>query len=357
MSTTSAVAPGADLASVEVDPVTDPRWAQLVERAPGALAFHHPAWMRLLGAQYGYAFDACCLVAPDGRLVAGLPVAEIRSRVTGARLVALPFSDLCPPLVAADAPRESGRELVGALDAMRRRRGLALEVRGGGTVLDEGTAVSRFHHHVLTLEPDLRAVERRFRKPQALRGVRRARREGLVVERRTDASALAEFYTLHLATRHRLGMPTQPRRFVLRFSELFAAGLGFVLLVRRDDRALAGAVFLAHRGVLTYKYGASDAASLALRPNNLLFWEAIRWGVETGMHSLDFGRTDWGHDSLRAFKHSWGADESELHYHRLGGAGRAAHGGRATRALGTVIRRGPPVVSRLTGEILYRHAG
>jgi hypothetical protein len=120
---------------------------------------------------------------------------------------------------------------------------------------------------------------------------------------------------------------------------------------------LAAAVFFTHRGVLSYKYGASDAAALALRPNNLLFWEAIRWGVETGMHSLDFGRTDWGHESLRAFKLGWGADERELRYHRLGGAGRADHGGRATRALGAVIRRSPPVVSRLTGEILYRHAG
>jgi CelD/BcsL family acetyltransferase involved in cellulose biosynthesis len=120
--------------------------------------------------------------------------------------------------------------------------------------------------------------------------------------------------------------------------------------------AVAAAVFLACGRSLTYKYGASDARFLNMRPNNLLYMEAIRWGCENGMRVLDLGRTDWGHDSLRAFKLGWGADERELHYHRLG-SGRADHGGRATRALGAVIQRGPPVVSRLTGEILYRHAG
>jgi hypothetical protein len=119
---------------------------------------------------------------------------------------------------------------------------------------------------------------------------------------------------------------------------------------------VAAAVFLTHRGLLTYKYGASDPGALALRPNNLLFWEAIRWGGEAGMHALDLGRTDWGHDSLRAFKLAWGADESELRYHRLGGGRRPVHGGGSLRALGAVLRRSPPIVSRVAGEILYRHA-
>jgi hypothetical protein len=187
--------------------------------------------------------------------------------------------------------------------------------------------------------------------------VRRARREGLVVQRRTDPAALAAFYDMHLATRRRLGLPTQPRRFVLRFVDVLSAGLGFVLLVRQGERPLAAAVFLTHRGVLTYKYGASDPSSLSLRPNNLLLREAIRCGAEHGMHALDLGRTGLGHESLRAFTLARGAKEGELHDHHLGGAPRAEHAGAAARALGTVLRRSSPTVSRLAGEILYRHVG
>lgn len=344
------------LATVTVDPVADPRWGRLVDRAPEASVFHHPAWLRLLRAQYRYELSACCVAAPDGRLVAGLPVAAVNSRITGRRLVALPFSDVCPPLLDGAAPPRAAAALAGALDALRRERGVALEVRGAGGVLDDAQPGARFHHHRVALEPDVAAVQRRFRKSQVLRGVRRAQREGLTAERRTDPAALAAFYRLHVATRARLGVPTQPRRFIMTFADLFAEGLGFVLLVGRDGRPYAAAVFLTFGGVLTYKYGASDARHLAARPNNLLFMEAIRWGCEQGMTSLDLGRTDWGHESLRAFKLAWGAEEETLRYRHLGTEPPPA-GGALERRLGAVLRRSPPLASRLVGEVLYRHAG
>jgi CelD/BcsL family acetyltransferase involved in cellulose biosynthesis len=340
-----------------VDPLADPRWRELVARAPGGSVFHHPGWLRLLRDSYRYELSACCVAARDGELLAGLPLATVSSRLTGSRLVALPFSDLCPPLLAADVPADTSRALDEALGDLQRSRGLPLEVRAGGEILPRASPGERFHHHVLALEPDVQAVQQRFAKPQALRGARRALREGLRAEVRTDSGALAGFYRLHVATRHRLGVPTQPRRFILGLEQLFEEGLGFVLLVWRGERAVAAAVFLTFRDVLTYKYGASDPRSLAARPNNLLFMEAIRWGCENGFRSLDFGRTDRGQEGLRAFKLSWGPDERELCYWHLGGSVPRGRDARVESLLAAVIRRTPPVASRLIGEVLYRHAG
>lgn len=342
---------------VELDPVGDSRWLQLLSRAPEASIFHHPAWLRLLQATYGYELRACCLGGPDGMLLGGLPVATVSSRITGSRLVALPFSDLCPPLVASGAPHGAAAALARALEAFGQLRRLPLEVRGTGQVLPVAPSGERFHHHVLTLEADAEAVQRRFAKAQAMRGVRRARREGLRAELRTDRHALAGFYRLHVATRRRLGVPTQPRRFILGLAELFDQGLGFVLCVRGGDRLMAAAVFLTSHDVLTYKYGASDARFLAARPNNLLFMEAIRWGCDHEFRSLDFGRTHWGQEGLRAFKLAWGSEERELRYRYLGGPLPRARDARVASTLAAVIRRSPPVASRLIGEVLYRHAG
>ncbi len=341
---------------VELDPLADPRWAELVARAPAAVVFHHPGWLRLLHTQYGHPFVACCVCGPDGRLVAGLPVADVRTLLGGRRLVAVPFSDLCPPLLAAGAPPAAAPALAAALEALRRRRGVALEVYGTGAVLADAAPGPRFHHHVLALEPDVGAVVRGFRKSMVARGVRRAVREGLTAERRTDEAALAAFYRLHMSTRARLGVATQPRSFILRFRDLFAAGLGFVMLVRDGRRPVAAAVFLTHRGVLTYKYGASDAGALRRRPNNLLFMEAIRWGCENEMRALDFGRTDWDHRSLRDFKLAWGPEEHELRYRRLGDRARRRAPAAVNHALAPLVRRSP-LASRLAGEVLYRHAG
>lgn len=339
------------------NPLADPRWADLVARSHAGSAFHDPAWLRLLSGHYGYAMTACCVAAPDGSLVAGLPVARVESRLTGRRLVALPFSDHCPPLVRAGASPDAARALANGLDALRRHHGMPLEIRGTGEVLSGAPAGERFLRHVVALGPDFAAVERAIARPQIRRGIRRAQREGLTTQVRTDEAGLALFYRLHVATRRRLGVPTQPRRFILRFAELFAAGKGFVLVVRAGGRPAAAAVFLTHRDVMTYKYGASDERLLAARPNNLLFSEAMRWGCDHGMRILDLGRTHPDHATLRRFKLAWGAEEEEIWYRHLGAGG--GHDGRhrGERVLASVIRHGPPAASRVVGELLYRHAG
>jgi CelD/BcsL family acetyltransferase involved in cellulose biosynthesis len=122
-------------------------------------------------------------------------------------------------------------------------------------------------------------------------------------------------------------------------------------------RPIAAAVFLVFNGTLTYKYGASDARFLDRRPNNLLFMEAIRWGCEHGLHTFDLGRTDVGHDSLRAFKLMWGAEEHLLQYTQLGGQDVARRSLELPEAMRLLIRRAPPILSRGLGELLYRHVG
>jgi CelD/BcsL family acetyltransferase involved in cellulose biosynthesis len=345
-------------ASQLVDPIADKRWEAFLARAPRANAFHHPAWLELLNRSYGYPINALCLLDEAGEIRAGLPMALVGGGLRRPRLASLPFSDECVPLVAPADDAAATVELTEALDALRRELGLALEVRGPLAATASPQVVDRYHQHDIALETDVDAVVQRFRRrSQLLRGVRRAEREGLTVERRTDVGALADFYRLHLATRHRQGVPTQPRSFILRFADLFERGLGFVLVVRDGERPIAAAVFLAFNGALIYKYGASDASALGKRPNNLLFLEAIRWGCEAGMHTLDLGRTDIGHESLREFKLSWGAEERTLEYHQLADRQRETQGTGVAHRVAPLIRRSPPVVGRLVGAALYRYAG
>jgi CelD/BcsL family acetyltransferase involved in cellulose biosynthesis len=332
-----------------LDPRTDDRWEEFVRRAAGATMFHHPAWLALLSARYRYDFTASCLVDDDGRVVAGLPWARIESRLTGRRLVALPFSDACRPLV--DGAAED--ELANAVGEHRRAAGLGLEVRWRMDAL--GETVHRYWRHTLQLEPDADAVARRASNG-IRRGVAKAQREGLTFERRTDAAALDAFYRLHLRTRRHQGVPTQPKRFVDGLGPLFERGHGFVALVSDGGCPIAAAVFLQLRDHLIYKYGASDRSALPHRPNNLLFAEVIRWACEAGARELDFGRTDLEHEGLRQFKRGWGAEELPLHHTYSGMETPSGDGARAQRLLAPVIRHSPPGVGRLFGA-LYRHFG
>ena len=334
-----------------LDPLADERWGDFLGRVDGATLFHHPAWLRLLKDHYRYEFRACCVCEDDGRVVAGLPWARIESRITGRRLVALPFTDACPPLYE----RDLGGQLAAGLEEQRLAAGLGLEVRAQLDALD-GESPHRYWQHVLALESDADAVERRA-KSSIRRGAGKARREGLSVERRTDPEALDAFYRLHLATRRHQGVPTQSKRFIDGLRGIFEGGHGFVSMVNDSGSPIAAAVFLHFRDHLIYKYGASDRSALARRPNNLLFADVIRWACENGFSKLDFGRTDLDNEGLRGFKRGWGAEELALHYTYVGIAAPDDGHSLPERLLTPVIRHSPTVVGRAIGAAFYRHFG
>jgi CelD/BcsL family acetyltransferase involved in cellulose biosynthesis len=342
---------------VRLDPLNDARWLAFVERTPGASVFHHPAWLDLVGTRYRYAMSALCVLGEDGEIAAGMPLARVSSRLTGRRLVALPFSDVCPPACAGGAGDRAALALSRALAAERVRTGLDVELRWRMDDVPGAHVVDRFLTHRLALEPDADAVLARASKSQVRRAIAKARRAGVVAAPATDRAALAQFYALHERTRRRQAVPVQPRNFIMRFEALFARGLGYVMISRHEGRAIAAAVFLSHGGTLTYKYGASDERFLHLRPNHVLFAEAIRHGCEAGMRELDFGRTDPGNEGLARFKRSWGAEDEQLAYTYVGERPSTNGHGRGERIVAEAIRRGPPATGRVIGTALYRHVG
>jgi CelD/BcsL family acetyltransferase involved in cellulose biosynthesis len=323
----------------------DPRWTALVDAAPEALPFHHPSWAGLLGECYGDRPFA--LVGPHG----GAPVLEVR-RLGRRRWISLPFTDECPPLRSRDGDAAA---LTAGLDAARDLAGIArLEVRAR---LPQSRAHLRAGvRHELALGPDGDAVFARFHKSQVLRNIRRAEREGVLVRRAESANdLLGDFYRLHLATRHRLGVPIQPRRFFrLLWERMIEPGRGFVLLAEAGGETVAGAVFLTSPSAVVYKFGASDARAWPLRPNHALFATAIRSSCEAGHSRFLFGRTDLEDEGLRAFKRGWDGVEEPLEYSVVGAPPAAARsGGGLSRG---VIRRSPPWVCRAVGELLYGYA-
>jgi CelD/BcsL family acetyltransferase involved in cellulose biosynthesis len=343
--------------TLQLDPLTDSRWQGFIEGARGASVFHHPAWLALVGNRYRYVMTALCVVGDDGAIVAGIPLARVSSRLTGKRLVAVPFSDVCPPAYAPGSGEEAVAALSQALADAHSGTGMDVEVRWRMEDVPGAYVVENFLIHHLALEPDADAVLARASKSQVRRAIAKAGREGVVATAATDRAALAEFYALHEQTRRRQEVPVQPRDFILRFEELFARGLGFVMISRHEGRPIAAAVFLTYGGTLTYKYGASDEAFLNLRPNHVLFAEAIRRGCASGLRELDFGRTDPENEGLARFKRSWGSEERRLAYTFVADRPPKNGHGRAERIVAEAIRRGPPATGRVIGTALYRHVG
>lgn len=337
-----------------VDPTAEPAWDRWVAGHPLAGPFHGSAWARVLVRTYGHQ-PLYVLLHRAGRPAALLPVMEVDSPLTGRRGVCLPFADLCAPLVFG---RPDPRMMLDVLVRLGHERGWShLEVRGAAGLPSEAPPSVSFFAHELDLSPGPERVWSGF-DSSVRRAVRKAEREQVSVEVRTDGEAVSAFCQLHARSRRRHGLPPQPRRFfdAIR-EEMFDSGLGSVVLASREGAPVAAAVFLQAGPRAVYKFGASDERDQASRANNLAMWKGLQWLMSRGVTSLHFGRTSCSQEGLRRYKRGWGASESTLHYHKLAlpsttwvrDRDRAA--GLHTR----VFSHLPLSLNRLLGAALYPH--
>ena len=344
----------------ELNPLRDSRWADFIDRHPRASVFHTPGWLEALHRTYGYKPIAVTTTPPHGaELTNGIVFCDVRSWLTGRRLVSLPFSDHCDPLI--DDTTQLG-EMCAYLERERHRSGWRyIELRPQSMSIAEApdfADLEQSYSHVVDLRPDLDALFHSFHKSSIQRKIRRAEREMLQYEEGRGDTLLREFYGLLLLTRRRHHVPPQP----FAWFENLAASLGPAMkirIARRGERPIAGLVTLCHRNTMLYKYGASDAAFHCLGSMQFLFWRTIQDARAQGCVTLDMGRCDLNHSGLLTFKDRWGATRSPVTYWRSPASCststrlRRYIDSRARRALGGA----PDAICVAAGRLLYRHVG
>src|SRR2546427_4587933 len=195
-----------------IDPLLDPRWAELAERHPRASVFHTPGWLEALRRTYGYEPVAYTTTPLGTELTNGVVLCRVYSRITGRRLVSLPFSDHCEPLVERSEDLEG---LLRALELDCRREGwnyVEIRPRTACAFPPAWLAPARaFYFHTVDLSPDLALIFRRFHKNCTQRKIQRAEREGLTYEEGRSDALLESFCHLLLRTRRRQQLPPHPR--------------------------------------------------------------------------------------------------------------------------------------------------
>lgn len=336
-----------------VDPIDDPAWDQLAQRSPEASPFHSPAWAAVLRDTYG--FQPRYLVAFENSMpIAGIPLFRV-----GRRLVGLPFSDFCPPLSLAGP---AGAEL---LEAAKRQvdgvAGAVLEIRGDATLGLSSASFQqgeRFIRHVIPLTLGVDEIERRMHD-SARRAIRKARREGITVRASTSLDDMKLFYRLNVMTRRKHRLIPQPWSFFRNIQlHHMAAGRGWLLLANHGGRTIAGDLLLSYKDKLVYKFNASDPRFLGLRPNNLLLFTAIEFGVERGFSEFDLGRCEEDNEGLRRFKLLWASQELPLIYYyypvRAPALSTSGWNRLARRLLPTFVRIAPSWALEKAGSLLYR---
>ena len=341
-----------------INPLHDRRWTEFIERHPSSSIFHTRGWLEALRRTYGFEPAAVTTSPPQKDLTNAIVLCRVRSWMIGRRLVSLPFSDHCAPLV------DSPKELQFILEHLRRVRQdehwKYVELRPSADVFGDVPATALFDRsqsfwlHQLDLRPPLAEIYAGFHKDCIQRKIRRAERDGLLYEEGRSERLLQSFYVLQLQTRRRQKLPPQPFAW---FKNL-AASLGETMKIRLASLGItpvAAILTLRHKNQMVYKYGCSNDSYSQHGGTQLVFWRAIQEAKSTDCVSLDMGRSDFHNPGLTTFKDRWGAVKGVMTYLRCPPISPSRDTVPNIPFAGLILFRLPDALLRLVGSLLYRH--
>lgn len=336
-----------------IDPLKESEWENSLEKCGNPSVFHGTAWARVLVETYGYHPRYLIINGPTPFI---FPWMEVKSWLTGHRLIALPFTDMCS---TGRMPAVYFRQAI--QDIIQRCRSTNCrywEFRGGGDLVPEISPSTVFLSHQLKLDKHDEITFARFSSTTRT-AIRKGESSGVQVEITREFGAVETFYQLLCRTRKRHGIPPQPFSFFCNLHRSFLRpGCGEVALARVNGEPAAGIIFLRRAGQVIYKYAASDERLQQYRASNLVLWRAIQHYIRCGALYLDFGRTSLHNHGLQRFKLAWGTEERRIGYLRYKLAARtfATVDDPASTWHTRVIRKLPTLVGQFLGHFLYRHA-
>jgi CelD/BcsL family acetyltransferase involved in cellulose biosynthesis len=310
-----------------------------------------------LRAAYGYEPVVVTTDSSGARLMNGLVFCRIDSWLTGSRLVSLPFSDHCEPLI--DHSDELDEMLLYMSRDVDEKMRKYIEIRPTSCAPSSRAGMSmgiRYLFHRLDLHPSAEELFRKFHKDCVQRKIRRAEREKLQYEEGTSEELLQKFYRLLVMTRRRQYLPPQPIHW---FRGLIAA-FGNKLKIRvasKDGTPVASILTLSHRKTLIYKYGCSNATFNRLGGTALLLWRAIQEAKDHGFEEFEMGRSSIDNSGLIAYKERWGATRTAICYWSYPTEPAGLSSVWRDRLAKHMVSICPDIALETVGKLLYKHIG
>lgn len=339
-----------------INPTQDPIWQQLVTQHASTV-FHSPAWIRVLQETYPFHIGAYVLLNEANEPVAGIPFATIDDMMDS-RIACLPFSDFCDPLVRhpddwyclADKLLHNGSRI--NLRCLHNQSPLTDQ---------RFKQVGKAKWHCVDLQEDEDMLWQGL-QGSARRAIKKAKRSGVSVRISQDKDDLRAFFELHLRVRkYKYRLLAQPYQFFENiWNQFLAPGQGTLILAIHEEQIIGGVLFLEWQNGLYYKFNASNPDKIALRPNDLIVWEGIRYGRERKLHFLDFGLSDWDQEGLLQYKRKFASQEKTISFLRYTPEGSPSTAEKKLRKLFPqltdlfVDASVPDTVTEKAGNSLYR---
>ncbi len=336
---------------VELTTQAEQEWDNYVWESKRGTFYHQIGWRNAIESVYRW--KSHYLMAKENAKIVGiLPLFVIDGFPFGKALISLPFAPYGG--ICADKHDVDNKLLQTACELAYRENVDYIEFRHLHETNLKLSLRNNFTTLIMKLENDPANLWNQF-LPKVRNQTRKAIKAGL--ETRRGKQYLREFYKVYAQNMRDLGTPVHSLALFERLIEKFPDSIE-IIVVLHSEKVIGGA-FLSF-----YKDTANDIWASSLReyfkycPNNLLYWDAIRYSCERGCKYFDLGRSEWNSGTFR-FKEQWGAQPKQLYYQYYSTKPGNVSGLNASdlkvRCFRSIWKRLPVFIANPLGPVLRRY--
>lgn len=238
-----------------VDPVKDERWDSFVRSHPLGSIFHLSAWSQVLVSTFRY-IPRYIILENHGVIKGAMPCMKIDSWLTGKRLISLPRTSYCDPLVETSADLEIIMDFVYYLMKKERIDFIEIKTQKNADLLCRSSlkCYEYYRNGILDMKEGLEALWKRFHRSCIRQKIVKAQKDGVRVRSGSSLQDLELFYLLYNVTTRKHEVPPRPYRFIKNIWETFwSRGQVMLLIAEVDNKPGAAGLFLKSRDTLIFE--------------------------------------------------------------------------------------------------------
>jgi hypothetical protein len=302
----------------------DEEWLRYISAHPDSLLFHHPVWLNALESETGKTVFRITAKDENNKIVGVLPLQKTDGIPFGlgglagnSRLSSLPRTPLAG--ILADNNYVYNKIIKAAIDLTKKYNGTILQIKTLKPDSDEENEIKiipwrqSFIYELPEKEKDII-----FGNPRNNRrikwAVHKAEKSGVTVRAAESLQDLKKWYHLYLETSRWHAVPPRSFKFFRNIFEKLNEKMIKLLLAVKDQKIIAGSLFLCFNTTCFYAFNGRDKEMLHLRPNDIIQYHMIFEACRKKYKYYDMGEVPGGHDGLAEFKKKWGCITKQIYH-------------------------------------------
>lgn len=287
-------------------------WDDYARKHPSGSFYQLSGWKTIFEQVFSFRTFYFYALNDEGRVCGILPTVLLKSIFGQKYLISTPFMSYCG--LCADNP-DIEVDLISEARRVGKAYGVQyVEFRQLNRLSTENSTKECFVSPMLELADDDELLWKKSLNTKVRNKVRQSIRKGVQID--SGHEYLDVFYQIFSRTMRGLGTPTHPYSLFSEILKVFKDETR-ILVAKVGETVVAGMILFDFAGRIVHNpWSASLDEYRSLRPNNAMYWEAIKLACQNGFKVFDFGRStvDTG---TYDFKLQWGASAKPLYYQYL----------------------------------------